>query len=234
MKLSGCLSVGRSVGAALHESDCSPYCSIPLSIFASTFGAISYAAISGTANIIGNVGSAVGAISLTVTSSKGTVYPSGDAAVINALADFAKAYNVAKNRAYNVLLSSGAYDLGGDTLTGGVYKIGGIASMTSTLTLDGQDDPNVCFVIQVVGALDTTATTGNVNLIGGAQSKNVFWIVEGAVTTGANTHMEGTILGGAAITCGANSTITGRVYSHTAAITFGDTTTVTVPTWLPA
>ena len=58
----------------------------------------------------------------------------------------------------------------------------------------------------------------------------MFWIVEGAVTTGANSHIEGTILGGAAITFGANTTITGRAGSNAGAITLGDTTTIAVPT----
>lgn len=197
---------------------------------AAAFGTLANAAISGTGYVLGDVGSAFGAISLTVTSSQ-TIYPTGDEIVIKALADFAIAYDDVKSREYDVLLSVGAYDLGGDTLTAGVYKIGGIASMTSTLILDGQDDPNSFFLIQIVGGLDTTATVGNVLLINGAKSANVFWIAEGAVTTGANSHMEGTIFGGAAITFGANTTINGRAGSNAGAITLGDTTTITVPTW---
>lgn len=40
-----------------------------------------------------------------------------------------------------------------------------------------------------------------------ATSANIFWIVEGAVSLGAGTHMEGTILGGAEITFGADTTL---------------------------
>jgi hypothetical protein len=70
--------------------------------------------------------------------------------------------------------------------------------VATPVTLDAEGDPDAVFIIQIVGALGATAATGNVILTNGAQSANVFWIVEGAVSTGAGTHMEGTILGGAA------------------------------------
>lgn len=198
---------------------------------AAAFGALAGAAISGTAYIVGDVGSGAGAISPTVTSS-GTIYPTGDATVITALADFVAAYEDAKNLIYDVLLSAAAYDLGGDTLTAGVYKIGADTSLSSTLTLDGQNNPNSLFVIQIVGTLGTTASVGNVVLSNSAQGKNVIWVVESAVTIGPNSHIEGTILAGSSITCGTNSTINGRALAGTVAgaITFGDTTIVTVPT----
>ena len=101
--------------------------------------------------------------------------------------------------------------------------------MTTPLTLDGQDDPDAFFLIQIGGALNTTATTGNVILTRGAQSKNVFWVVEGAITTGASSHIEGTLFARDAFTSGASTTINGRLYSVFAAITLGASTTVTAP-----
>ena len=62
-------------------------------------------------------------------------------------------------------------------------------------------------------------------LTNGAQSRNVFWIVEGAVSIGAGSHMEGTILGGAAITFGADATINGRALAGSAAGTVAMATT---------
>jgi hypothetical protein len=67
----------------------------------------------------------------------------------------------------------------------------------------------------------------NVILSGGAQAKNIFWQVAGAVTIGANTHFEGVILGQTSITFGNLSSINGRLLAQSAVVL--DATTVTVP-----
>jgi hypothetical protein len=196
---------------------------------AAHFGALAGAAISGTGHVEGDVGSGTGAIAPAITST-GTIYPTGDAVVMTALADFSTAYNEGKNRAYDVLLSAAAYELGGTTLTPGVYRIGAAATLTSPVTLDAEGDPDAVYIIQIVGALGATAAVGNVILTNDAHSANIFWIVEGAVSMGASTHMEGTILGGAAITFGAATTISGRLMAGSAAGTLAvDATTVSVP-----
>jgi len=199
---------------------------------AANFGALAGAAISGTGHVEEDVGSGTGAIAPAITSD-GTIYPMGHAVVMTALADFATAYDEGKNRAHDVLLSAAAYELGGTTLTVGVYKIGAAATLTSPVILDGGGDSNAVFIIQIVGALGTTASTGNVILTNEAKSANVFWIVEGAVSAGANTHMEGTILGGAAIAFGANTTISGRLLAGSAAGTIAMATTVSAATGTP-
>jgi len=66
-----------------------------------------------------------------------------------------------------------------------------------------------------------------------AKSANVFWIVEGAVSLGAGTNMKGNILGGAAITFGATTTISGRAMAGTAAGTIALSTTVSAVTGTP-
>ena len=195
---------------------------------AADFGALAGAAISGTGNVDGDVGSGTGAIAPAITST-GIIYPTGDAVVMTALDDFAAAFNDGKNRPHDVLLSAAAFELGGSTLTAGVYKIGAAATLASPITLDAEGDPDAVFIIQIVGAFGTTAATGNVLLANGAQSRNVFWIVEGAVSMGAGSHMEGTILGGAAIAFGANTTMNGRAMAGSAAGTIAlATTSITV------
>jgi hypothetical protein len=192
---------------------------------AANFGALAGGAISGTGDVEGDVGSGAGAIALDITS-EGTIYPTGDAAVMNALADYSKAYNNGKNRTYDVLLSAAAYDLGGDTLTSGVYKIGAATTMSSPVTLDAEGDSDAVFIIQIGGAFSTTASIADINLTNAAQSANVFWIVEGAVALGASSHIEGTLLGGASIGFGVNATINGRALAGkgVSAITFSTTT----------
>lgn len=195
---------------------------------AANFGALAGAAISGTGEVKGDVGSGSGAIAPAITST-GIIYPMGDAVAVTALADVSTAYLEAKNRPHDILLSAAAFELGGKTLTPGVYKIGAAATLASPLTLNGQGDPNAVFIIQITGALGATAAVGNVVLSNDAQSKNVYWIVEGAVSMGAGTHMEGTILGGAAVSFGATTTIHGRVMAGSVAGTIALATTVTVP-----
>ncbi|NCA81693.1 MAG: DUF3494 domain-containing protein [Opitutae bacterium] len=194
---------------------------------AADFGALAGAAISGTGHVKGAVG-AVGAIAPAITST-GTIYPMGDPVVLTALDAVATAYNEGLNRTHDVLLSAAAYELGGTTLTPGVYKIGAAATVATPFTLDAEGDPEAVFIIQITGALGTTAATGNVVLTNGAQSANVFWIVEGAVSAGAGTHMEGTILGGAGIAFGAATTLNGRLLAGTAAGTIAMATTISVP-----
>ncbi|HRQ64511.1 MAG TPA: ice-binding family protein, partial [Xanthomonadaceae bacterium] len=163
-----------------------------------------------------------------------TIFPTGDVVATTALSDVSAAYTDGKNRSYNVLLSAAAYELGGTTLTPGVYKIGGAATLATPVTLDAEGDPEGVFIIQIVGALGATASVGNVILANDAQSANVFWIVDGAVSMGASTHMEGTILGAAAIAFGANTTISGRLLAGSAAGAIAlDTTTISAVTGNP-
>ena len=201
---------------------------------AANFRALAGAAISGTGNAEGDVGSGSGAIAPAITST-GTIYSTGDAVVMTALDDFATAYNEGKNRAYTVLLSAAAFELGGKTLTAGVYKIGAATTLASPLTLNAQGNPDAVFIIQVGAAFGATAAVGNVVLANGARSENVFWIVEGAVSMGAGTHMEGTILGGAAIAFGAGTTINGRVMAGSPAGTIAlAATAISAPPLPPA
>ncbi|MDA3875056.1 MAG: ice-binding family protein, partial [Kiritimatiellae bacterium] len=106
-------------------------------------------------------------------------------------------------------------------------------TLTTPVTLDAEGDPDAVFIIQITGAFGTTAATGNVILTNEAQSANIFWIVEGAVSMGAGTHMEGTILGGATVTFGATTTINGRALAGSAAGTVELATAVSAVTGTP-
>ena len=230
------LVLGLALAAVLGFPNCAQAVNpVPVDLgTAANFRALAGAAISGNGNAEGDVGSGSGAIAPAITST-GTIYSTGDAVVMTALDDFATAYNEGKNRAYTVLLSAAAYELGGKTLTSGVYKIGAAATLASPLTLDAQGNPNAVFIIQVAAAFGATAAVGNVVLANGARSENVFWIVEGAVSMGAGTHMEGTILGGAAIAFGAGTTISGRVMAGSPAGTIAlAATAISAPPLPPA
>ncbi len=75
-----------------------------------------------------------------------------DPTAARAQADLTAAYNDAALRQPSQALPA---DLGGRTLTPGVYKAGATLALTGGVTLDGQGDPNAVFVIQVGSALTT-------------------------------------------------------------------------------
>ncbi|MCY0876041.1 MAG: ice-binding family protein [Firmicutes bacterium] len=120
--------------------------------------------------------------------------------------------------------STGNLDISGQTLSPGVYAFSGAGNIVASpsLTLSGAG----VYIFQISGAFNTVAGTV-ITLENGATACDVFWVVGGATTLGANTQFEGTIMSPAAITVGANSTIVGRVLSETA--TTVSTDHITVP-----
>jgi hypothetical protein len=109
-------------------------------------------------------------------------------------------------------------DLGGTTLTAGVYCFSSSAQLTGTLTLNAQGDPNAVFIFQIGTAL-TTASTSNVRLINGAQSCKVFWQVGSSATLGTSTSFVGNILALTSITLTTGASVNGRVLARNGAVT---------------
>lgn len=105
--------------------------------------------------------------------------------------------------------------LGGMSIGPGVYKWPSV-SITTDATLMGTGSATDVWIFQVNTTLDMTAAM-KVVLAGGAQAKNVFWQVNGAVTVGANAELVGVVLTSAAFTSGAGTLITGRVLGQAAA-----------------
>lgn len=108
-------------------------------------------------------------------------------------------------------------DLGGLTLTPGVYKFDSSAQLTGTLNLNGLGDPNAIFVFQIGDSL-TTASGSFVNVIGG-ENNRVFWGVGSSATLGTDTNFAGSVLAlasvnmntRAAISCGSAFSLMGSV-----------------------
>jgi hypothetical protein len=124
----------------------------------------------------------------------------------------------------------------GETLFSGVYDVTGAPSIAGVLTLDGSGDPNSVFIIRGTGAF-TTGAGATVNLIGSAQSKNIFWVSNGAMSTAANTIMKGTMLGGGtaagAVSLGVGSNLEGRLLTKLGTVTLGSSVIISVPTGIP-
>jgi hypothetical protein len=118
-----------------------------------------------------------------------------------------------------------AGDLGGQTLTPGLYKSTSSLGITGVLRLDGQGDANSVFIFQVGSAL-TTLSGSQVILQGSAQAANIFWQVGSSATLGTNSVFNGTILAQTAITLTTGATLNGRALARTAAVTLDSNTII--------
>jgi hypothetical protein len=144
----------------------------------------------------------------------GTVHAT-DAVAGKAQSDLTTAYNDAAGRTPAATVSA---DLGGSTLTTGVYKSGSSLGLTGTLTLDGEGDPNAVFVFQA-GSTLTTASSSRVNLVNGAQSCNVFWQIGSSATLGSASVLAGNILALTSISVNDAVTVDGRLLARNGAVT---------------
>ena len=81
-------------------------------------------------------------------------------------------------------------DLGGQTLTAGVYCFSSSAQLTGTLTLNAQGNANAVFIFKM-GSTLTTASASSVVLINGGSPGNVFWQVGSSATLGTDHVVRG-------------------------------------------
>ncbi len=108
--------------------------------------------------------------------------------------------------------------LGGDTLLAGVYSVTGASTLSNTLTLNAQGNPNAVFIFKLQGAF-SAAANAKVILINGALACNVFWKIEGLTSLATGVTMRGTIVtNNAAISMSAGDTLEGRAFTTAGAI----------------
>ncbi|MEY2510587.1 MAG: type secretion system secreted protein VgrG [Verrucomicrobiota bacterium] len=155
-----------------------------------------------------------------------------DPTATQAHADYAAAYT-----AFAGLVSPPANDLtgadlGGKTLTPGVYRYATSATSNGLLTFDAQNDPSARFVIQI-GTTLITSSSSSVSLINGADARNVYFQVGTSATLGSGSTFIGNILAYASVTTVSGTTVTGRLLALTGAVTL-DTNNVTSPGLTPA
>ena len=112
-------------------------------------------------------------------------------------------------------LNVGAGTVTGKTLIPGTYTWGSNVTIPTNLILDAQGNANAVWIFQITGTLDMAAGK-QVILIGGAQTKNIFWQVADAVTLGAGSHFEGNILAQTNIAMITGATLNGRALAQTA------------------
>jgi hypothetical protein len=157
----------------------------------------------------------------------GTIH-AADATAAQAQTELTSAYNTLAGEPCATPLIG---DLGGLTLTPGVYCFAAAAGLTGTVTLDAQGNPNAGFVFQTGSAL-TTASGSVVNLINGAQGCNVFWQVGSSATLGTGSSFTGNLLALTSITVTTGTTVTGRALARNGAVTL-DSDSLSTPACAP-
>jgi len=181
--------------------------------------------------ITGNIGTYFTGASITATDENicdevtGTIYTidaTGPACrlidankLLQASSDMGTAYTDAAGRPTSKgLLNIGAGNIGGLTLTPGVYTwgTGVILPFGTNVTLKGNS--NDVFIFQVAKTLTTDAAT-QIILTGGVQAKNIFWVVGETVALGAGSQFQGNILGATDITLLSGAAVTGRLLAGT-------------------
>lgn len=167
----------------------------------------------------GDVGSnSAGATGFDPLNVTGTIHPAPDAATGAAAADLTIAYNFLNATTTDINLLYPAL-FGNDlVLTPHVYNLAGApTTLTGSVFLNAQGNPNAVFIIKMSGAF-ITSTLSRIVLINGAKAENVYWKIDGAVNIFANSFFNGNIVGAGAITLNTGDTLNGRALTINGAV----------------
>jgi len=206
----------------------------PATVFlgtAGTFAALSYAGVTNTGPsvVTGDLGtyptaSCTGLPTPCTGNGPGQVNGTIDDADVvaqHAQASLLIAYNDAKGRTTAPVTVAG--DLGGRTLTPGLYKSTSSLALTGTVTLHGSG----VYIFQIASAL-TVSNGGTVVLSGGATADNVFWQVGSSASLGTTADFNGTIMALASVTLATGARLNGRALALNGDVTL-ESNSVTVP-----
>jgi hypothetical protein len=174
----------------------------------------------GKTTIHGNVGVSPGSAVTGFPPGKVTgAIDKADTAAANAQRALVTAYNNASGRTNCPVAVAG--NIGGQTLGPGLYKSTSSLSISSgDLTLSAHGHPAAVFIFQVATKL--TMTSGrHVILAGGAQQRNIYWVVGSSATLGTTSVLYGTILAHKSISLATGAVIHGRALANIGAVTLG-------------
>ncbi|NDK54960.1 ice-binding family protein [Pontibacter fetidus] len=164
----------------------------------------------GSTIVQGNVGVGTGAVisGFAAGSIKGQQHIN-DAVALNALSDLSAAYTTYFQRAATRVLPA---TIGNETFTAGVYKFNAAGTITGSVVLDANYDPNATFIFQVSKSLQVNANI-TIALINGAKVNNVLWLVAEDAVIGQGAYMKGNIVANNNITLQDDAAVLGRVMS---------------------
>jgi hypothetical protein len=149
------------------------------------------------------------------TVSGGTLH-SNDGLTVQAQTDLTTAYNALAGMTQTS--DKSGQDLGGLTLTPGVYHFSSSAQLTGTLILDAQGNSNALFIFQI-GSTLTTATSAVVTLINSANKNNVYWQIGSSATLGTYTTFSGHLVALTSITATTGTNVSGNLLARNGAVT---------------
>ncbi|MEA2373236.1 MAG: hypothetical protein QOH12_3630 [Solirubrobacteraceae bacterium] len=132
--------------------------------------------------------------------------------------DIGTAYGFASGESCDTNLTG--LNLGGMTLTPGVYCFDSTAQLTGVLKLDAQGSSTAQWLFKVTSGL-TTASNAAVVLVNGGSScsNNVNWLIGSSATVGSGSIFLGNIIANTSITMATGANSTGSLYAHTGAVT---------------
>jgi len=140
--------------------------------------------------------------------------------------DASTAYNATYSLTPTLDLSG--QDLGGLTLTPGVYKFDSSAQLTGNLILNFTSDPTGSFIFEI-GSTLTTASASSVTVEDGSADSTIIWDVGSSATLGITTALEGSILAIDSVTLTTGASVTcGRAIAMSGAVTMDTNTVSTV------
>jgi len=168
-----------------------------------------------TGNLGVSPGSAITGFPPGIVTPPGIIH-AADAVALQAQSDTTTAYNTLAGMACDTDLTG--QDLGGLTLSPGVYCFSSSAQLTGTLTLDAQGNSNAVFIF-MIGSTLTTATNSSVLLINAASECGVSWQVGSSATLGTTTTFAGNILALTSITLNTGANVSGRALARNGAVT---------------
>jgi len=141
-----------------------------------------------------------------------------------AVSDMRTAFTAGNARVYPApIVEKFAGNISGRNLAPGLYKWStGVLITSAGVKLSGLSDD--VWVFQIAKNL-TVGNGAMVTLEGGAQAKNVFWVVSGKATIGTSAKFKGNILCKTLISLNTGATVNGRLLAQTAVTIIAGTVT---------
>lgn len=172
----------------------------------------------------GEVGVSPGSAIVGFPPGTATAIHAADAAAAQAQSDLTTQYNALGIPGCTADLTG--QNLGGLTLTPGVYCFSSSAQLTGTLTLDPQGDAAATFVFRI-GSTLTTASGSSVLLLAPGNPCGVAWRIGSSATLGTTTSFLGNLIALTSITLNTGANILGgRALARNGAVTL-DTNNIT-------